>query len=261
MTLKDKAVVVTGSGGLGCGRAIASRFAREGSLVVVSDINQEGGLETVREIKRQGGQAFFCRTDVRIEGQVRALIDFAERSCGAAVSILVNNASAPYRPGEPLEHWSEIVQTDLLGAMYCTRLAVDSMRRVGSGAIINVSSTSALGHGRLTPGGSPAYDVAKAGVLRLTTTLAGLASEGIRVNCIAPDWIATPELQAYVDSLSPEQRFRNHVPSRLTTLDEISSAVVQLATDESLAGRVLVWWSDDAPRLIPWSDPGYASLG
>ena len=111
-----------------------------------------------------------------------------------------------------------------------------------------------------TPGGSPAYDVAKAGVLRLTTMLAGLASEGIRVNCIAPDWIATPELQVYVDSLSPEQRSRNKVPSRLTTLDEISSAVVQLATDESLAGRVLVWWSDDVPRLIPWSDPGYASL-
>jgi len=67
MTLKDKVVVVTGSGGLGCGRAIASHFAREGSLVVVSDINQEGGLGTVREIKRQGGQAVFCHTDVRIQ--------------------------------------------------------------------------------------------------------------------------------------------------------------------------------------------------
>ncbi len=145
--------------------------------------------------------------------------------------------------------------------MYGARFAIDSMRRGGGGAIVNVSSTSALGHGRATSGGSPAYDVAKAGVLRLTTTLAGLASEGIRVNCIAPDWIDTPELRAYVDSLSPEQRFRSGVPSRLTTLDEISSAVLQLATDESLAGRVLVWWSDDAPRLIPCGDPGYASLG
>lgn len=260
MKLKDKVVVVTGSGGFGSGRAIASRFAREGSFVIVSDINQEGGLDTVREIERQGGHAVFCRTDVRIEEQVRALIEFAERRCGA-VSVLVNNASAPYRPGEPLEHWTEIVQTDLLGTMYGTRFAVDSLRRGGGGAIINVSSTSALGHGRSTPGGSPAYDVAKAGVLRLTTTLAGLASEGIRVNCIAPDWIATPELQAYVDSLSPEQRFLNSVPSRLTTLDEIGSAVVQLAMDEALAGRVLVWWSDDEPRLIPWRDPGYASLG
>ena len=257
--LKDKVVVVTGSGGSGSGRAIASRFAREGSVVCVSDINQEGGLQTVREIEKQGGQAVFCCTDVRIEEQVHALIEFAESRYGA-LSVLVNNASAPYRPAEPLEHWTEIVQTDLLGAMYATRFAIDSMRQARGGAIINVSSTSALCHGRPMPGGSPAYDVAKAGVLRLTTTLAGLASEGIRVNCIAPDWIATPELRAYVDSLSPEQRLRNSVPPRLTTLDEISSAVLQLATDESLAGRVLVWWSDDAPRLIPWGDAGYASL-
>jgi NAD(P)-dependent dehydrogenase (short-subunit alcohol dehydrogenase family) len=259
MTLKDKVVVVTGSGGFGSGRAIASRFAREGSFVCVSDINQEGGLETVREIEQHGGQAVFCHTDVRVEEQVHALIAFAESRYGA-VSVLVNNASASYRPSEPLEHWAEIVQTDLLGAMYGTRFAVDSMRRAGGGAITNVSSTSALGHGRPTPGGSPAYDVAKAGVLRLTTTLVRLASEGIRVNCIAPDWIPTPELRAYIDSLSPEQRLRSGVPSRLTTLDEISTVVLELATDESLAGRVLVWWSDDAPRLIPWGDPGYASL-
>src|SRR5258707_5970598 len=147
MTLKDKAVVVTGSGGLGCGRAIAFRFAREGSFVIVSDINQVGGLETVREIELQGGQAAFCRTDVRIEGEVRALIEFAELRCGA-VSVLVNNASAPYRPGEPLEHWTEIVQTDLLGTMYGARFAVDSMRRVGSGAVVNISLTSALDTGR-----------------------------------------------------------------------------------------------------------------
>jgi NAD(P)-dependent dehydrogenase (short-subunit alcohol dehydrogenase family) len=260
MTIKDKVVIVTGSGGFGSGRAIASRFARDGSFVVVSDINQEGGLQTVREIERQGGQAVFSRTDVRVEEQVHALIESTHRKYGA-VSVLVNNASAAFRPGEPLEHWTEIVQTDLLGAMYGTRFAIEFMLRARSGAIINVSSTSALGHGRATPGGSPAYDVAKAGILRLTTTLAVLASQGIRVNCIAPDWIATPELQAYVDSLSPEQRLEGGVPSRLTTLEEISSAVVQLATDETLAGRVLVWWSDDVPRLIPWGDPGYQSLG
>ena len=252
-------MVVTGSGGSGSGRAIASRFAREGSFVVVSDINRDGGLETVQEIEREGGRAIFYFADVRIEEQVFALLEFAHLTNGA-VRVLVNNASAAYRPGESLEHWTEIVQTDLFGAMYGTRFAIDFMRQAGGGSIINVSSTSALGHGRASPGGSPAYDIAKAGILRLTTTLAGLASEGIRVNCIAPDWIATPELKAYVDSLSPDERIRGGVPSRLTTLDEISSAVLQLATDEALTGRVLVWWSDDVPRLIPWGDPGYASL-
>src|ERR1700730_11774418 len=145
MMLKDKVVVVTGSGGSGSGRAIASRFACEGSFVVVSDVNREGGLETVREIERLGGRAIFCPADVRIEEQVRSVLEFAHRTYGA-VGVLVNNASAPYRPGEPLEHWTEIVQTDLLGAMYGTRFAIEFMLRARSGAIINVSSTSALGH-------------------------------------------------------------------------------------------------------------------
>jgi NAD(P)-dependent dehydrogenase (short-subunit alcohol dehydrogenase family) len=145
--------------------------------------------------------------------------------------------------------------------VYGTRLAIDAMRRRGGGAIINISSTSALGHGRQTPGGSPAYDVAKAGVLRLTTMLSWLKGQnGIRVNCLAPDWVATDELRAYVDSLTLEQRHQQGVPNTLTTVAEIADAVTRLATDESLAGRVLVYWSDDRPRFIRWGDPGYAVL-
>jgi hypothetical protein len=85
-------------------------------------------------------------------------------------------------------------------------------------------------------------------------------TDHIRVNCIVPDWVAVPELKAYFDSLTPEQRRADGVPSRLTTLDEISAAVVKLAADESLSGRVLVWWSEDSPRLIAWGDPGYVTL-
>ena len=84
--------------------------------------------------------------------------------------------------------------------------------------------------------------------------------EHIRVNCLAPDWIATEELRAYVDSLTPEQREQEGVPTTLTTLGEIADAVTRLATDESLTGRVLVWWSDDRPRFLPWGDPGYTAL-
>jgi NAD(P)-dependent dehydrogenase (short-subunit alcohol dehydrogenase family) len=56
---------VTGAGGLGSGRAIACRFARDGAFVVVSHINQEGGLQTVREIERQGGQPVFSRNRLK----------------------------------------------------------------------------------------------------------------------------------------------------------------------------------------------------
>jgi NAD(P)-dependent dehydrogenase (short-subunit alcohol dehydrogenase family) len=260
MEIRNSVVVVTGAGGEGSGRAIAQHFARNGARVVVSDILESGARETVRRVKAEGSQALAFKTDVRVEEEVGSLIAFTETAFGG-LDLMVNNASAPYRPGEPLEHWVDTIQTDLLGALYGTRLAIDAMRRRGGGAIVNISSTSALGHGRRKPGGSPAYDVAKAGVLRLTTMLGWLYErERIRVNCLAPDWIATEEVCAYVDSLTPERREQERVPTTLTTLGEIADAVTRLATDDSLAGRVLVWWSDDCPRFIPWGDQGYSAL-
>jgi NAD(P)-dependent dehydrogenase (short-subunit alcohol dehydrogenase family) len=255
---RHQIVIVTGAGGTGCGRAIARRFARDGAAVVVSDINDAGGHETVRLIERESGRAAFQRADVRDEREARDLVAFGERTFGS-VTLLVNNASAPFRPGEPLDHWTDTIHTDLLGSMFCTRAAIDAMRRAGGGAIVNIASISALWHGRVTPGGAPAFDVAKAGLIRLTTALATLATaDHIRVNCLAPGWIATDGPRQYWESLTPAERLQRGVPSRLLTTDEIANAVARLAFDTSLAGRVLVWWSEDAPRLIRWADRGYA---
>jgi NAD(P)-dependent dehydrogenase (short-subunit alcohol dehydrogenase family) len=260
MQVKDRTVIVTGAGGSGSGRAIALLFAREGALVVASDFQDEGGRETAGLIEQSGGRGVFRHADVRVEEDVRGLVHFAEQTFGP-VSVLVNSASGPEFIPLDLDHWPNTIQTDLLGAMYAMRFAIDSMRRGGGGAIVNISSTSALGHGRKKTGGMPAYDAAKAGILRLTTSLDWLGTkEKIRVNCLVPDWIGTPGLLAYVESLSPEQRRAGDVPNKLTTPEEIAGAVLRLATDESLAGRVLVWRSDDEPRLIPWADAGYAAL-
>ncbi len=257
MELHGRVAIVTGAGGGGSGRAIARRLARDGAAVVVSDISERGGRETLRFIEAAGGHGAFFRADVGVESEVRGLVAFAEKTCGG-VDIMVNNAG-PYYP-EPLGHWSETVQANLLGTMYGTLCAIEAMRRRGGGAVVNIGSTSSLGHGRKhSP--SPAYDAAKASVIRLTTALGWLRDrEGIRVNCLVPDWVATPEVSAYVDSLTPEQRKQHGVPDVLLTLDQIAGAVVQLATDESLAGRVMVWWCGQPPRLIPVGDPGYASL-
>jgi NAD(P)-dependent dehydrogenase (short-subunit alcohol dehydrogenase family) len=251
-------VIVTGAGGTGCGQAIAARFAQGGAPVIVADIAEAGGWRTVGLITRDGGRAAFFRADVRDEGQIRELIAFGERAFGG-VTVMVNNASAPFRPDEPLDHWADTVQTDLLGAMFGTRHAIDAMRRAGGGAIVNIASISALWHGRRTPGGAPAFDVAKAGMIRLTTTLAGLAAtDGIRVNCLAPGWIATDGPRQFWESLTPAQRLERGVPSKLLSTSDVAGAVVRLATDVTLAGRVLVWGADDEPRLIEWGDRGYA---
>jgi NAD(P)-dependent dehydrogenase (short-subunit alcohol dehydrogenase family) len=86
------------------------------------------------------------------------------------------------------------------------------------------------------------------------------ATHRIRVNCLVPDWVATPEVQGYVDAIAPDQRRAHGVPEKLTTVDEIAEAVLELATARQLAGRVLVWWSGHPKRLIPAGDLGYADL-
>ena len=78
------------------------------------------------------------------------------------------------------------------------------------------------------------------------------------MNCLAPGWIASPGPLEYWESLTPEERKERGVPSRLLQPDEIAGAIVRLATDEALYGRILVWHSEDSPQLIEWADPGFA---
>ncbi len=123
---------------------------------------------------------------------------------------------------------------------------------------MNITSISGLWHGRRFPTRAPAYDAAKEGILRLTTTLQFLAAtDNIRVNCLAPGWITTDGPRQYWESLTPAERIERGVPSSLLSLDDIANAVTRLATDQILAGRVLVWWSEDPPHIIKWGDRGY----
>jgi NAD(P)-dependent dehydrogenase (short-subunit alcohol dehydrogenase family) len=147
--------------------------------------------------------------------------------------------------------------------MYATRYGIEALRRRGGGAIVNLGSTSALAHGDARAQGPSAsgYNTAKAGVMRLTTTLSGMgAKEGIRVNCLVPHWIGTDHIKAVVAAMTPQQRRDAAVPDVLITPEEVADAVLRLATDESLAGRVMVWFGGQPPRLIPFGDPGYAHL-
>jgi NAD(P)-dependent dehydrogenase (short-subunit alcohol dehydrogenase family) len=253
--LKDKVAIVTGSGGGGTGRATARRFAREGALVVVNDINEPGGRETLAMIESEGGRAAFSPIDVGTDAE--RLIAFAESTFGG-LDILINNASRPEQPGA-FDGWFETIRVDLTGPMQATLSAISAMQRRGGGAIVNIGSTSALGHGR-KHAPWPAYDVAKMGIMRLTTTLAFLRDENIRVNCLVPAWVASPGPREYWEKLSPQQRRERGVPDSLISLDEISETILRLAADESLFGRIMVWWNGEPPRLIAQGDPGYQTL-
>ena len=175
-----------------------------------------------------------------------------------ALDVLVNAAGVLRLQREyDLTEFTRVVEINLTGTMRMAMACRAALARAG-GAIVNIASISALWHGRKTPGGLPGYDVAKAGMIRMTTRLASLAeTDGIRVTCLAPGWIDVDGPRQYWESLTPAQRAERGVPSRLLTTNEIAAAVERLADDVSLAGRVLVWWSDDEPKLIRWGDRGY----
>lgn len=254
MEIQGRVAIVTGGGGAGTGRAIALRLAQADAKVVVADVDEAGGAETVRQIDAAGGVAAFFRADVIREDDVRGMVVFSQDTFGG-LDILVNNAGLtpePHFPEAPVEHWSRYLDLNLRGPMLAIQFALEPMTKRGAGAVVNIASVAGFG---FAPHSSPEYAAAKAGLIRLTATLAPLADRAnVRVNCIIPNWIGTDEVKAEIAAMSPEERAE--VPGVLTPPEEIADAVARFVADETMAGRVLLWWPGEEPRLLPVSEGG-----
>jgi NAD(P)-dependent dehydrogenase (short-subunit alcohol dehydrogenase family) len=255
MEIRGRVAIVTGGGGGGTGRAVALRLAQSGAAVVAADIDDEGARETVARVETAGGRAASVHADVTREGDVRAMVAFAEDTFGG-LDILVNNAGAtpePHFPEAPTGHWSRYLELNLRAPMLAIQAALDPMKRRGGGAIVNISSVAGVGF-RAHP--SPEYAAAKAGLIRLTATLAPLAeSANVRVNCVVPNWVGTEEVLEEIALMSPEER--SEVPDELTPPEEVAEAVARFVEDETHAGRVLIVWSGEPDVLVSLaSEPG-----
>jgi NAD(P)-dependent dehydrogenase (short-subunit alcohol dehydrogenase family) len=254
MEVRDRVALVTGGGGAGLGRAISLQLARAGAKVVVADIDEEGGATTIRHVESVGGEAAFVRADVIIEEDVLRMRAVAEETFGG-LDILVNNAGRtpePHFPDASVEHWSRYLELNLRAPMLAIQAALEPMGRRGGGAIVNIASVAGVG---FAPHSSPEYSAAKAGLIRLTATLAPLGERmNVRVNCIVPNWIGTDEVKAEIDAMSPVERAE--VPDELTPPEELAEAVLHLVEDEAMAGRIMIWWTGEKPRLVPVTKRG-----
>jgi NAD(P)-dependent dehydrogenase (short-subunit alcohol dehydrogenase family) len=253
MQIQGKVALVTGAGS-GIGRSIAGRLAEEGASVVVNDIDEANGAETVRMIEAAGGGAGFVRADVSSEGDVQRMISYAIEAFGG-LDILVNNAAneiePPFYPDASATSWRRTLEVCLFGTMLATQQAIKSMSERGGGAIVNLSSMAGVG---FTPHDSPDYAAAKAGVMRLTATLAPLQERlNIRVNCIAPNWVATEKVRSYVPQLTAQQRADWWVPDMdvMATPEDIADAVVHLVRDDFLYGRAMLYGKRGKKWLVP----------
>jgi NAD(P)-dependent dehydrogenase (short-subunit alcohol dehydrogenase family) len=242
MKLKDRVAIVTG-GAQGIGAAIAQRFAQEGAIVVVADLNPDSSFAD--SLRAQGLRAEHVTADVADEDSVNALFVATEEAFGG-VDILVNNAGI----GTPVakivdtttEEWERTMRINLTGTMMCTRSALVSMAKRGGGNILNIASNVGK---RGVPLRS-AYSCSKWAMIGFTQTAAlEAAADGIRVNALCPGNVDTPHLrqvvQMHADAAGQSfeefsEMLRKLSPmERYVELDEIASTSLFLVSDDSSA--------------------------
>jgi NAD(P)-dependent dehydrogenase (short-subunit alcohol dehydrogenase family) len=235
--------VVLITGGLsGIGRAAAVAFAKKGAKVVVAGRRDDAGKALVKELRSLGSEAEFVNTDVRKEGEVRALVNKTVARFGR-LDVAVNNAGTEGDGGRITEQTSEsyaaTFDTNVLGVVLSMKHEVRAMQAQGSGNIVNISST----YGHEGAAGASIYVGAKHAVEGITKSVAlELAKSGIRVNAVAPGPTDTGMLTRFTGTPENKAALVTTVPmGRLGLPEELANAIVFVASDEAsfITGHVL----------------------
>ncbi|HAD07058.1 MAG TPA: 3-oxoacyl-ACP reductase [Anaerolineaceae bacterium] len=236
MRLKDKVCLITG-GAAGIGKATAQRFAEEGAIVVVCDVNREAGEVLVRGL---GEPACFYAVNVADRGEVQAWVEDVVRRFGR-VDVLINNAGitrdalfVKVKDGELVKQMEEsafdqVIDINLKGVFNCAQAVAPFMIRQGGGVIINASSVVGL-YGNV---GQTNYVATKAGVIGMTKVWAReLGRFNVRVNAVAPGFIATEMVQKMPEEILAGMKAKTPL-GRLGEPRDIANAYLWLASDEA----------------------------
>ena len=243
--LEGKVAIVTGGGavddGIGNGRAAAIVLAQGGAKVLVVDRDLSRAARTVEMIERDGGDAFAFSGDVTTDEGAAAMVTEALNQFGR-LDILNNNVGIGSRGNvvsETEAGWDHVMRVNVSSMFLCGKHAVPAMEQNGGGAIVNVSSISAL-----RPRGLTAYSTSKGAVIALTRAMAvDHGPARIRVNCVAPGPVYTP--MVYGRGMTEAARDARRQASVLGiegTGWDIGNAVAFLCSDRAryITGQVLV---------------------
>lgn len=235
MRLENDVAIVTGAA-TGIGKAIATRFSREGAAVTIDYVKgQEGDAQAlVEELTSAGGRALAVAASVSSESDVQNLVDQTVQHFGK-INILVNNAGIEHEVpflDTPLSLWEEVLSINLTGPFLCSRAAARQMvKQGGGGRIINISSV----HEDIPmPTNSP-YCASKGGLRMFMRTICDeLAPHGITVNNIGPGAIDTPMDAPLKANPEKMKKLLAEIPlGRMGQPDEVAGLAVYLASPEA----------------------------
>ncbi|APW98032.1 3-oxoacyl-ACP reductase [Halobiforma lacisalsi AJ5] len=230
-SVDGEVAVVTGASS-GIGEAIAKSFADDGVDVVICSREQENVDPVAEEIAESDrpGEALAVECDVTDREAVDALVEATVEEFDG-LDVLINNAGASFMANfdDISENgWKTIVDINLHGTYNCIQAAADHLKD-GGGSVVNFASVA----GQQGAPYMSHYGAAKAAVVNLTTTLAyEWASEDVRVNCIAPGFVATAGVESQM-GISADDVDRSAVERRMGTVEEIADLTQFLASPAS----------------------------
>ena len=239
--MNTQVVLITGAL-TGIGRASAVAFARQGANVVVSGRRADVGLQLATDLRALGGEAEFIAADVRLEDDVRALVDKTVARFGR-IDVAVNNAGTEGEPGpvvaQTVETYAATFDTNVLGTLLSMKHELRVMQAQGSGSIVNISSV----YGHQGAAGASVYVASKHAVEGLTKAAAlEVVASGVRVNAVAPGPIETGMINRFTGTSENKAALVSTVPmQRIGQPDEIARAVVFVASEAAsyMTGQIV----------------------
>ncbi|HEX6355161.1 SDR family NAD(P)-dependent oxidoreductase [Actinophytocola sp.] len=229
--LEGQGVVVTGAAG-GIGTATATTFAQCGARVMVVDLQQEAVDRTVASLPGDGHvgvAADLCDLATHQTLIERAVTDLGSLRCLAHLAAVLRRRAEVTDVTE--DDWDRQLDVNLKATFFLCRAVAEAMREHGGGSIVTFASQAAWTGGF---GGSTVYGATKGGVVSLTRGLARTyGPQGIRVNTVAPGHITTPMLVTGLDDEVRDRLVTNTPLRRLGSPEEVSGAVVFLASDHA----------------------------
>lgn len=232
-SLDNKVAIVVGGSGV-LGGEMAKTLARAGAKTAVFySGNREGAEEQAAEIENDGGEAMICQADVRNSDSLRKAIDRVEDNWGG-IDILVNapgvNSTTPVMDITE-EEWNKILDINLKGAFFASRIVADKMIERGKGgSIINISSASS----EIPLSKVFTYSISKAGMNNMTRFLAReWAPHNIRVNALMPGFFPAEQNRKILTEERRKSIFGHTPMERYGEPEELSGAVVWLASQKA----------------------------